>query len=422
MDENHILFIEGNYYATDFGAIETPVDGNMVYAFHKYWNAPDQGSIQYLINLREETGVPLWLGETGENSNPWFYATRTLAERNGISWNWWTHKKVQSVTSPASSPFAPGYQAVVDYWRGAGPRPSASAAQAALFGMATSLDLDRARINEGVLASLFDDDFNTTARPYREHTLPGRINLVDYDLGNQGVAYGDHDSWAVSGTPGGGNTGGAYRNDGVDIEPSTDPQGYGYNVGWVESLEWLQYTVTVEATGTYDIEVRVASGGGGGQFTLGADGETLGRVTVPGTGGWQSWRSVWLRGVELSEGEHVLRLSIRSGEFNLNTMRVTLAGGTATPEAPANETDLLGVFPNPARSRADLHFRLAEPAEVSLTVVDALGREVAVVLDREQPGGPHEVELDTSRLAPGVYTVRLETAAGRWIRRLVVVR
>ena len=421
VDENHILFIEGNYYATDFSAIDEPFDDTMVYAFHKYWSNVGQSSIQYLLDLRAETGVPLWLGETGENSNPWFYAVRRLAEANGISWNWWTHKKVASVSAPASAPFAPGYQAVVDYWRGAGPRPSASAAQAALFGMATNLDLDRTEINEGVLAALFDDDFGTTARPYRDHTIPGRINLVDYDLGDQGVAYGDNDPWAVSGTPGSGNTGGVYRNDGVDIERSTDSQGYAYNVGWVESLEWLQYTVTVETAGTYDVEFRVASGGTGGQFTLGADGETLGRATVPGTGGWQSWRSVWLRGVELSAGEHVLRLSIRSGEFNINTMWFIAVGGTAGEEGPPGGVDL-SVFPNPVLDRATVQLRVAEPSEVTASVVDVLGRAVAVLFEGPLEAGVHRLPLDVGDVAPGTYLVVLDAGRERVVRPVVVER
>ena len=35
-----------------------------------------------------------------------------------------------------------------------------------------------------------------------------------------------------------GNTGGAFRNDAVDIEPTTD-NGGGFNVGWVVAGEWL---------------------------------------------------------------------------------------------------------------------------------------------------------------------------------------
>ncbi len=406
VDPNHILFIEGNHYATDFSAIATPFDESMVYAFHKYWNSVGVNSIQYLLDLREQTGVPLWLGETGENSNAWFYAVRTLAESNGIGWNWWTHKKIATISAPASAPFAPGYEDVVEYWRGNGPRPSADAAREALFAMARGLDLDRTATNEGVIAALLDDAFGTLSRSFRDHVIPGGIHAVDYDIGTQGVAYSDQDPWAVSGTPGSGNTGGVYRNDGVDIEPSTDPQGYGYNVGWIESLEWLQYTATVDAAGTYDIEFRVASAGTGGQFLVSVDGENVGSVVVSGTGGWQSWQSAWLRGVALSAGEHVLRLIVRTGGFNLNTMRFSEASPTTLEDESSTPNALLDIFPIPARDRATVRFTAGGPADVTLVAFDMLGRQVSAERTNPIGDGEHRIEFDLP-MASGTYVLRL---------------
>jgi len=364
VDPNHILFIEGNYYATSFGDLDTPWDDNMVYAFHKYWNAPDQGSIQYLIDLREATGVPLWLGETGENSNAWFSATRRLAEANGIGWNWWTHKKINSVNSPVTAPFARGYEDVIRYWRGDGPRPSAEAARTGLMNMAHSLALDQTVPNVGVLEALFEDRFRSDPAPFRDLRIPGAVHAVEYDVGDQGVAYSDADPWADSGTPGSGNTGGAFRNDGVDIERSSDPAGFTYNVGWIESLEMLRYTVTVEEAGVYDVEIRVASPGTGGQFNLTLGATTLGRVTVPRTGGWQTWESVWLRGVELAAGEAELKVTVRTGGFNLNTMQFTRAGGVATEALPGAGGLGLSVAPNPAAGAATATVRLGAPEAV----------------------------------------------------------
>lgn len=422
VDPNHILFIEGNYYATDFGALETPFDDNMVYAFHKYWNAPDQGSIQYLIDLREATGVPLWLGETGENSNPWFFATRSLAERNGIGWNWWTHKKIDATSSPSSAPFAPGYRAVVEFWRGNGARPSREAARNALFAMARGLDLDQTVRNPGVIRALFDDTYSQIALPYKDHRIPGAIAAADYDSGNQGIAYNDRDYWAVSGTPGGGNTGGAYRNDGVDIEASTDPQGAPYNVGWLDTLDWMQYTVSVDATGTYDIEFRVASGVNGGRLTISTGDQTLGTVTVPGTGGWQSWQSVYLRGVELEAGEQVLKVTVRTAGFNLNTMRFR-ANTTATEGDPGSETGLR-VFPNPTAGGVTVAFSTPTATQGAYVVMDALGRQVAAGSRRAYGPGDHRVDIDLS-LAPGVYMVRFtlqsSAEAPRQLSRSVTV-
>ncbi len=321
IDPNHIHFIEGNWYATDFSALTPFNQSNVVWAFHKYWNSTSAGTIGYLLQLRDESNKPLWLGESGENSNDWFYEVTRMVQQNDIGWNWWTHKKIETVTSPLSAPFAAGYEDVLAYWRGQGARPSAEVARQALFAMAQNLDIARCDFRPDVVAALFDDSFATVSKPYRVLTIPGVIPAVDYDLAANGVSYSDTGYKNESGSPGLANNGGAYRNDGVDIERTSDLVGNGYNVGWIEAGEWLEYTVDVAASGLYDMRFRVASVAGGGQFSLTVDGEVAVRsVAVPSTGGWQVWREVTVSGLPLTAGRRTLRLEVALGGFNLNTM------------------------------------------------------------------------------------------------------
>lgn len=411
VDTNHILFIEGNYFATTFLAPEdlAPFDDNMVYTFHKYWNGTAVNSIQYLLDIRSHTNKPLWLGETGENSNTWFYLVRRLMETHRIGMNWWTHKKIETTTSPLSAPFTPGYEAVLNYWRGSGPRPTAEAARTALFAMAEGLDLDSCEVRSGVLAALFNPDYATMRVPFKEHVIPGTINAVDYDLGNQGVTYSDSDVMATTGAPGGGNNGTKYRNDGVDIEPSTDPQGFDFNVGWTQILEWLSYTVHVETTGLYDVEIRVASALGGGAFRLSLDDERLGPdLEVANTGGWQNWVSVWLRDVSLTAGEHILKLLVRREGFNVNTMRFTLRSATDIEEPPGvpSRTRLVGPYPNPFGEEVRMAFDAARAVRARLEVFDVLGRRVFAQPWQAFGGGTHTLTLRPG-LASGSYFFRL---------------
>src|SRR5436309_8367250 len=82
--------------------------------------------------------------------------------------------------------------------------------------------------------------------------VPGTIQAESFDNGGEGVGY--HDS-------GPNNMGGAFRSGGVDIENAA---GGGYDIAWIAAGEWLNYTVNVASAGTYTIQVRVASPGGGG--------------------------------------------------------------------------------------------------------------------------------------------------------------
>jgi endoglucanase len=129
VDTNHILYIEGNWYATDFAGLTPPWDANMVYSFHKYWNTNNTGSIQYLLDLRNNSNRPLWLGETGENSNQWLSDFVELMHNNNIGWATWPHKKIKSIAGPLSATLSPLYQTLLNYWNGSGSRPTATYAQ-----------------------------------------------------------------------------------------------------------------------------------------------------------------------------------------------------------------------------------------------------------------------------------------------------
>jgi hypothetical protein len=159
--------------------------------------------------------------------------------------------------------------------------------------------------------------------------LPGTIQAEDYDTGGEGVAY--HDTTA-------GNTGGQYRNDGVDIQATSDAAG-GFNVGWSAPGEWLEYTVSVASAGTYAVNLRVASESAGGTAHVEIDGQNVtGTISFAATGGWQSWTTVTRGGVALSSGTHVLRLALDSGAFNVNWISLTSGACTVLPSVPTGVT------------------------------------------------------------------------------------
>ncbi len=315
IDPHHVLFIEGDFYANFFDELPPAFDDNMVWAFHKYWSPTDPADMTRFVELRDSTGVPLWLGETGENSNDWFHEVATWANENGIGWNWWTHKKIETVTSPLSAPMQPGYRGLVAYWRGDGPKPDRATAEAALLAQAAALHIDSTTFRPDVLWALFDPAWATLAVPYTTHTLPGTLAAVDYDLGADGIAYHDTRSKNEGGTPGLANEGGVYRNDGVDIARSELP-GPAYRVGWTEAGEWLQYTVRVPESGSFTASARVT--GGAGRLALTVDGEPWGEADVPASA--DAWTNIDLGKHVLDEGPHVLRVWVREGGFDLGRL------------------------------------------------------------------------------------------------------
>ena len=414
---HHLFFLEGNWWATSFDEHLRAISKNrqnIVYAFHHYWKAVDQGAIQYLLDYRDQDNVPLYLGETGENSNAWFYALTKLAEQHEIGINWWTHKKIETVTSPLSSPFAPGYEDVTKYWRGEGFLPSVDDATQALLAMAHNLELDSARVNHGLLAALFDPEYGTKQKPFKKHELPGVINAVDYDLGNQGIAYKDSEIWKISDNTTG-NEGHSYRNDGVDIQVSEDPEGFRYNVGWTERFEWIEYTVDVLEDGFYEIAVRGASETGGlrsgSDVRFLMDGNLIGEVEIGNTGGWQSWSTVRVKTPELKAGSNrIFRVTFTDREVNINRMTFRkISTVDIVEDQEIIESELLSTYPNPFIDVVNVSFSAVEEVSVSIVLYDVLGRQVYETPEARYATGIHEIAL-TPDLAPGVYVLRLQLA------------
>ncbi|MBU2983798.1 carbohydrate-binding protein [Saccharophagus degradans] len=122
------------------------------------------------------------------------------------------------------------------------------------------------------------------------------------------------------------NIGGAYRNDGVDIETTSDANG-GHNVGWMENGEWLAYEgLSIPSNGNYIIKARVASPNGGAlSFDLNGGGQVLGTMNIPATGGWQNWQTVELS-TNINAGTYTLGAFVSTSGFNLNWIEV-VAGG-----------------------------------------------------------------------------------------------
>ncbi|MDX1419468.1 MAG: T9SS type A sorting domain-containing protein, partial [Rubricoccaceae bacterium] len=78
--------------------------------------------------------------------------------------------------------------------------------------------------------------------------------------------------------------------------------------------------------------------------------------------------------------------------------------------------------PNPAAGPATLRYDVPEAGTVRLGLYDALGREVAVLVDGEQPAGTHAAVLDGRGLAAGLYFVRLTADGVAETRRVTLLR
>ena len=202
----------------------------------------------------------------------------------------------------------------------------------------------------GSWSGSYSDTITRSQSPYTGTpiSIPGRIQAENFDLGGEGVAF--HDTEAT-------NWGWEYRNDGVDIEVTTDTGG-GYNVGWTTGSEWLEYTVNVATTGYYDVTFRVASASYNSAWHLQVDGVNVTGVRgAYASGGWQTWMNVVVPCVKLTAGLHVMKL-VSHGDMNINYIDITST--TRTPYDPVAYRQSAAPYDAPCTIQAEYFCRGGE--------------------------------------------------------------
>ena len=169
-DTNHIIFIEGNWFANDYTGLTPPWDDNMVYSFHKYWNVNTQNTIQWVLDMRNQYNIPLWMGESGENSNVWFKEAISLFEDNDIGWAWWPWKRIETTVSSLSITSNSNYNAVVEYFKGNASAPSASTAYQGLLEIAEASKIENCEFRKDVIDAMLRQPSSDELKPFANHS------------------------------------------------------------------------------------------------------------------------------------------------------------------------------------------------------------------------------------------------------------
>ena len=163
-------------------------------------------------------------------------------------------------------------------------------------------------------------------------SIPGVIEPGNYDKFEGGIGQN------IAYVDGSQNNEGDYRtNEYVD---AVNSGAEGKTIGWLSAGEWLEYTIDVATAGKYDLSFRYTSGNsnGGGPFYFEIDGKKISSdFTVSSTGGWNTWATKLVNNIEFTQGKHILRLVVTSGEFNLGKLTFSYAAplGYTTPIANA---------------------------------------------------------------------------------------
>ncbi len=116
VDKNHILIIGGVNWNGKF----TPFEGvdfgeNVMFQCHIYKCPPSTGSIRPFLRFRETSGKPMYMGETGENTDQWIEDFRKTLDSVEMGWTFWTYKKLDNPRGFISIPRPEGWDKICGF-------------------------------------------------------------------------------------------------------------------------------------------------------------------------------------------------------------------------------------------------------------------------------------------------------------------
>ena len=422
--DHHLLLLEGNGYGNDFNYMEKRTfsnTANLVYNSHRYSgpgysldnnvnsvdanNANSLRTIGNLTRFRTDNDVPIWVGETGENTDSWMHDAAKALNSVKIGWCHWTYKRFEDGNNAALLHIPSPY--IVD-----GPAALPQVLHNILFANGVP--------NSTVAA-----------------VAPLQNNVVNYpDGGNY--------NGTTNGSPNGPHTGRVYRISArVGGQVLGIADGSGANGALLQQVNWVgaaSQKWVLTATGTNDyvrivnlnsrkaLETVGPSGATGAliqQWDWRDTGNQYWQVLANGFGSYRLRNTFSGKVLEIKSdapsGTPIVQAEWVSGtnqQWFFSDLGAASGPLAATTAAAAENR--LRVYPTVADT--ELHFYYLAPAAQQLTVrlFDLTGRVVAQQSARAVMAGENHLALPVAALRAGVYLLRAETAAAVLTRRVVV--
>ncbi len=163
VDTNHIVMLGGAQWNSNFTVFtDSKFDDKMMYTCHRYWCDTMQANIQDFVDFRDSVNLPMFMGETGENSNEWIAAWTRLMIKNNIGYTYWPYKKMGSEAGMVTIPTPENWQVVIDFVEGPRSsfaeireaRPNQALAWKALLEYAENARFSRCAINDAYIKAM----------------------------------------------------------------------------------------------------------------------------------------------------------------------------------------------------------------------------------------------------------------------------
>lgn len=95
IDQNHIILLGGAQWNGNFEPFsDWKFDNKIMYTCHRYGGEPTKAAIQSIIDFRDKTKLPMYMGEIGHNTDQWQADFCATMKKANIGYTFWPYKKI----------------------------------------------------------------------------------------------------------------------------------------------------------------------------------------------------------------------------------------------------------------------------------------------------------------------------------------
>ena len=242
-----------------------------------------------------------------------------------------------------------------------------------LPGKITAVDL-------GDLASISNYQLTNLTMPSNWVTIPNRIQAENYS-----------------------------QQSGIQTENTSDVGG-GLDVGWIDNSDWLEYaTNNTSTTTSFKISFRVASPNSTGMLSYYLDNKLIKQLSVPNTGGWQTWQSL-TDNITISSGKHYLKMVASTGGYNINYIDISSVA-TGIEQLTDEKTT---IYPNPVLEEITIN-----SADIKYNKVEIIDMRGNIVYLKQVSDFTSLLKIPVN-LPAGLYSIKISNDKEFVIKRIIV--
>jgi hypothetical protein len=79
-------------------------------------------------------------------------------------------------------------------------------------------------------------------------------------------------------------------------------------------------------------------------------------------------------------------------------------------------------YPNPFNPSTNINYQIPKAGFVSLKVFNIIGKEIATLVNQEEPAGDYKVQFDTHNIASGTYFYKLSAGGVSLYKKMIVIK